>query len=211
MRKAIILVVLACCSFQLLAQTKGFRPITDKAAFKAKFSEAAKALQTIKSDFIQEKNLAVLDEKITSKGSFSFKKENKVRMEYKAPLNYLFVINKDKILVKTGGKSSTYSSKKNKLFEYINKIIVDCVQGTALDNKDFASKVSENNQYYLLNLEPLNKELKQYFSMINIFIDKKDYSVVKMEMLEPSGDNTVITFINKEINTAIPDAVFSVK
>jgi len=193
------------------AQPKGFTAIADEAAFRKKFAEQSASIQTIKSDFIQEKNMNVLAEKIISKGEFCFKKQNKVRMEYTSPYKYLLVIDNDKVFVKDEQKINTFSSKSNLIFERINKIIIDCVQGTAMDNKDFSVKAYENENQYLLILTPLKKNFKELFANISIYIEKKDYSVYKMDMAEPAGDNTVITFVNKQFNVNIPDAVFSVK
>ena len=53
---------------------------------------------SIESDFVQEKNLQVLSEKIISKGHFTFKKENRLRWEYTSPSKYLIVINNQKII-----------------------------------------------------------------------------------------------------------------
>ena len=213
MNKHIIVFLLAVLfvPFAVMAQVKGFKPVTDEAGFRKKFSQTANTTQSIKSDFIQEKNLNVLSEKITSKGKFLFKKENMVKMEYVTPFRYLLVINKDKVTIRDDKKSNSFSSKSNKLFENINKLVIDCVQGTALNSKDFKSSILESDKEFLLVLVPNKKEMKSYFTQINIFIDKKDYSVGKMDMLEPSGDNTLITFINKQYNLAIADAEFIVK
>ena len=205
----IVLFVLTC--FSSLAQPKGFKPVADEVLFKKKFSEAAANTQSIKADFVQEKNLNVLSEKIISKGTFLFKKQNMVRMEYSTPFKYLLVINKDKVTIKDEQKTNSFSAKSNKLFEHVNKIIIDCVQGTAMDNKDFNVKAFENENQYVLTLSAAKKELKDFFSGISIYIEKKDYSVNKMDMAEPSGDNTVITFTNKQYNTNIPDEAFAVK
>ena len=207
----LILITIFSLPMMVLAQVKGFKAMSNDADFRMKFAAAANETQSIKSDFIQEKNMNILDEKITSKGKFLFKKQNMVRMEYVSPFKYLMVINKDKITIKDDKKSNTFSSKSNKLFENINKLIVDCVQGTALNNKDFTSSVQESDKEYLLVLVPKKKELKVYFSKINIYIEKKDYSVHKMDMQEPGGDNTIITFINKQYNLPIADAEFIVK
>jgi outer membrane lipoprotein-sorting protein len=192
-------------------QPKGFTVVKDVTDFKKKFAQASAAITTIKSDFTQEKNLSILSEKIKSKGVFMFKKQNMARMEYNSPFKYLLIINKDKVFIKDEQKSNTFSSKSNKMFENINKIIIDCVQGTALENKNFSSVVYENDKQYLLELTPKIKAFKDFFKRINIFIEKKDYSVNKFDMIEPSGDNTVITFLNKQFNTNVTDADFMVK
>ena len=59
-------------------------------------------------------------------------------------------------------------------------------------------------------MKPIAKGLKDFFSSISIIIDKKDYSVVRIEMNEVSGDNTIINFNNKELNGKIDDKLFSV-
>ena len=152
----------------------------------------------------------MLSEKITSKGKFWFKKDNLVRMEYNQPFQYLMIINKNNVFIKDGQKENKVSTTSNKLFQQINKITVDCVQGTALDNNDFKFSVFENDKNFLVELTPVAKNLKEYFKSINIFVDKKDYSVIKLDMRELSGDNTVISFINKELNVTIPDALFAI-
>ena len=100
------------------------------------------------------------------------------------------------------------ASKNNKLFEIINIIMIDCVQGTALDNKNFIAVISENEKQYLLELVPTIKKMKDYIKKINIFIDKKDFSVNKFDMIDASGDNTTLTFLNKQFNVGVTDANF---
>ncbi len=192
------------------AQYTGYKQLTDLTNFKEQFITAAKKTNSIKSDFQQEKNLSMLSEKITSKGKFWFKKDNLVRMEYNQPFQYLMIINKNNVFVKDGQKENTISTKSNKLFQQINKITVDCVQGTMLTNPDFKVRVFENAKAYLMELLPSAKGLKDYFRNINVIVDKKDYSVSRIEMQELSGDNTIINFTNKELNVTIPDALFAI-
>jgi len=207
-----LLIILNIFSLIAFAQpSKSFNEVKDITSFKTKFAEASKAVNSIKCDFTQEKNLSVLSEKIKSKGVFMFKKQNMARMEYTSPFKYLLIINGDKVFIKDEQKSNSFSSKSNKMFENINKIMIDCVQGTALDNKNFSSAVYESNTQYLLELTPKIKAFKDFFKKINIYIDKKDYSVNKLDMIETSGDNTVLNFLNKQFNTSVTDANFIAK
>lgn len=196
---------------QILAQNAGFKPVADATSFRQQFAKAAQQTRTIQADFIQEKNLSMLSDKITSKGKFWFKKEDKVRMEYQQPSYYLLVINGKDIRTKDSQKEHKVSAKSNKLFEQINKITIDCVKGSMLDNKDFTSRILENNQYYQLEMVPVSTALKQYFKAIHLLVDKKDFSVSGIRMLEVSGDDTNITFLHKQLNADISDAIFAVK
>ncbi|MDR6567013.1 Outer membrane lipoprotein-sorting protein [Chitinophaga ginsengisegetis] len=206
-----LLILIGCVvSLQIQAQS-GFKPVGDMAPLKQQFAKAAQSTQSIQCDFVQEKNLSMLSDKIVSKGKFWFKKDNKVRMEYLQPSYYLLVINGKDIRIKDAQKENKVSGKNNKLFEQINKITVDCVRGTVLDNADFSTKAAENAQYYRLELTPVNKVMKEYFQTIVLLVDKQDYSVSKITMAELSGDDTTISFLHKQLNTNIPDAVFSAK
>src|SRR6187455_2153910 len=158
MRKLIVLVLVIIPGLAM-AQYPGYTLAADLAKFKEQFSLAAQKTTTIKSDFVQEKNLAMLSEKIVSKGKFWFKKENQVRMEYTSPFEYLMVINKDKVFIKEGEKQNTINTKSNKLFQQINKITVDCVQGNVLNNPDFKIRVFENKGSYLVEMAPTAKNL----------------------------------------------------
>lgn len=210
MRRNILLLICVMLGFHAGAQYAGYRQLTDLAGFKDQFTSAAQKTTSIRCDFQQEKNLSMLSEKITSSGKFWFKKENMVRMEYTQPFKYLMIINRNNVFVRDGQKENTISTKSNKLFQQINKITVDCVQGTMLSNPDFKVRVFESPKAYLIELAPTAKGLKDYFRNINVVVDKKLYAVSKIEMLELSGDNTIINFTNKELNGTLADALFAI-
>lgn len=191
------------------AQYKGYKPVADINSFKAAFTAASQKIQSIKSDFVQEKNLSLLAEKIVSRGKFWFRKENLVRMEYQHPFHYLMIINGNNVYVKDGQKENKVSTKSNKLFQKINRLTVDCVQGTIFSNPDFKVKAFENGQQYLVEMIPVAKGLTEFFSKILVTVDRKDYSVANINMIEQGGDNTLISFQQKEINVSIADAVFA--
>lgn len=205
-------IFIACCLLTLQASAQsGFKPVADMDAFKQQFSKAAQSTLTIKSDFVQEKNLSMLSEKIVSKGKFWFKKENKVRMEYTSPTYYLMVINGSDFRIRDSKTDKHISARSNKLFEQISKITADCVNGNVLNNKDFSTKVSESAQFYRLEMTPVTKTLKDFFASIELLADKKDMSVVKIIMHEKSGDDTSISFTKKELNVTLPDDIFALK
>ena len=207
-RRVVYFLLFMCLSVITMAQS--FAPVKDETSTRKKIAEIGKTSNSIKADFVQEKNLAMLSEKITSKGTFYFKKDNKVRLEYHQPFKYLLVINDGKILIKDDAKSTQMDMHKNKIFQEVNNIIISCVNGSAIGSTDFDVKMLENAGQLKLEMKPIAKGLKDFFSSISIFIDKKDYSVNRIEMNEVSGDNTIINFSNKELNGNIDDKLFSV-
>src|ERR1700741_377475 len=100
--------------FPLIGASQNFKPVKDTLALRTKIESMSKATTSIESDFIQEKNLSVLSEKIISKGHFVFKKDNLLRWEYMSPTKYLIVINKEKIMIKDEKKTTKYAMNSNK-------------------------------------------------------------------------------------------------
>lgn len=189
----------------------GFTLVKDEALVRQKFAEIPKKITSIKSSFVQEKNLSALSDKLISKGFFYFEKENKVRLEYTSPFKYLMVMNNGKMLIKDDAKTSKVDLRSNKIFQSVNRIMTDCVNGTALTNPDFSTKVFESSTQYKLEMTPIGKGMKDFFKVIYIFIEKKDYSASRLELHEKSADNTIITFQNKELNKPLVASLFAVK
>jgi outer membrane lipoprotein-sorting protein len=183
--------------------------VSDVASFKKEFAIQSAGIHSITSGFKQEKILSALTEKITSTGNFKFKRSNKVRIEYTKPFSYLMIMNGDKILVRDDQKESRVNVRSNKLFQQINRIMMDCIQGTILDSKDFTNQVWENDKNYLLEMKPVSKGLKDFFQTIVVIVEKKDHSVQAIQMNEPAGDETIITFTDKKINDQVSDEVFA--
>jgi outer membrane lipoprotein-sorting protein len=208
MRSAMILILIVISS-QILAQVPGYKPVADMNTFRTKFSTESKKVLSIASDFRQVKELTALEEKITSTGKFWFKRSNKVRIDYQKPFSYKLVMNGDKILLKDEQKENRVNVKSNKLFQQVNQIMLDCIQGTILNSKDFTTTVYENDKMFLLEMVPVNKSLKDFFSVIRLHVEKVDYSVSEIEMHEPGGDKTVMTFTNKQLNQTVNDEVFA--
>jgi outer membrane lipoprotein-sorting protein len=206
MKKLILLIFI---SQSVAAQN--FKAVKDTSALKQKIENMSKTVNSIESDFVQEKNLSMLSEKITSKGNFKFKKENMLRWEYNTPYKYLIVINKDKIWIKDEKKTQKYDMNSNKVFKEINDVMMNCVQGNIFRSGKFRVSYFENEKYYKLELIPLQKNMKESLKKINMYFDKSVTSVNKLDMIEPNDDYTTLDFFLKSQNAPLPDNIFTVK
>jgi outer membrane lipoprotein-sorting protein len=207
--RSLSILLLVSLGFSGISQS--FKPSKDAEGFKKRFESESKKITSVKSDFVQEKIMTMLTEKIVSRGEFTFKRVDKVRIEYKSPYVYLIIINGNQMFSKDGNRESRVNVSSNKMFRQVNRIIVDCVQGTILYNKDFTSKILENESLYLLELAPQTKSLKEFFQLIRIEIEKKDYSVSVIELNEQGGDKTTMRFSNKQFNQTIDDEIFTLR
>ena len=210
MSKTITLVILILSNLPGLAQYTGYTLSNHPEEFRKSFAEATASIESIQSGFSQEKTLTMLSEKMNSNGKFWYKKKDQLRMEYIHPYPYLMILNGGKIFVKDGQKENQFSANSSKIFQQVNRILIDCVSGNMLNNPDFQARIFENAGSFLIEFRPMAKNLKELYKNINIVIDKKEYTATVVEMIEVSGDKTTIRFQNKVLNASIPDSVFNI-
>lgn len=197
--------------FPFVCFSQTFKTLKDTTLLKQKIESMSKSTSSIEADFVQEKNLSMLSEKIISKGHFVFKKDNLLRWEYASPSKYLIVINKEKVIIKDEKKTTKYDMNSNKVFKEINDIMLSCVQGTIFKSNKFKTSYFENDKGYKLELIPQVKNMKETFKKINLYFDKNVTSVSKMEMIENNDDVTSLDFTNKKLNAPIAETIFTVK
>jgi outer membrane lipoprotein-sorting protein len=191
---------------------ESFRPMKDPDLFREKLLTASASINSIASDFTQEKNLSVLSEKIISKGRFCFKKENNIRWEYTEPYKYLIIIADNKMLMRDEKTKKQMDMQSNPLFQQMNKFISGCIQGDILqDDNDFAKAYFENDRNYYVKLSPKADKMRQMINEVHIWFDKNDLSVTSLRMVESGNDYTQINFVNKILNAEISPEKFSFK
>jgi len=188
------------------------KPMSDIAGFKSKLEEMSKSTESIASDFVQEKNLVVLSEKIISKGVFFFRKENNIRWEYTQPYRYLIIISNGQLFTRDDRNQKLYEIESNRMFGEMNRFISGCIQGDILRNdKDYSIEYFENSNQYFVKLIPRAEKMKEMLNEVQIWFDRKDLTVSGLKMVESGQDYTKIDFINKKLNTDIPLEKFSFK
>lgn len=188
---------------------QGYKAVEDISKFRELMIETSANTSSIQSDFVQMKHLSFLEEDVMSKGKFYFQKENQLRWEYTEPFFYLIIFNQDTILIQDEHKTNMYDAASGRMFREINNIMLSMVNGTILESDNFEFAYFENNNTYKLELTPLDENMKDFLSTIILFINKDDYSVDELYMIEKSEDYTQIRFINKSMNETIPQDIFN--
>ena len=211
MRRSLLSVLIIIGSLAVQAQPKGFEAVKNISSFQQALSANNAAIKTISSDFVQTKSLALLSDKIKSKGKFFFQKEDKVRIEYTSPFSYLLVMNGGQVMVKDEQKTSKINTKNSKAMKSVNRIMIDCMRGTVFQNPDFKVAAYESNGAYLLSLVPANEAMKRMFKQIDVFMNRKNLEVNRLTMTETGGDYTDMDFVNTVHNAALNESLFKIK
>ena len=177
----------------------------------AELKGAAGQTENLLSDFVQEKNLSIMDETLVSNGRFAYAKPANLRWELLDPIASGFVLR--------GHQGQRWNSLSQSVETY--SVDRDPVMGMVAQQLLAWAKVDLDwlETHYRLELkseEPLCLQLTPRDAGEAGFIDHLEVTfaanhsyVEQVVLAEQSGDSTVLKFINVVINGELPDTIFS--
>jgi len=168
----------------------------------------AQKINTIDAGFVQTKNISFIDEQLISNGKFWFSRPDKMRWEYQKPFFYSIVINGDDITVVDDKKESRFDAASNAMFGQIKLVIMNMVNGKMFDDPGYHATLTEEDTFYVVNFETVNKAMKDYITSIDLYFTKDSFLMETIRMNEASGDNTMIEFKNQKLNQPLSDDIF---
>lgn len=196
-------------SWPLLGQTK--LTAEQQKQIIGKIDQTASAMKGMQCDFVQTKRMKLLSKEMQSKGVMYFKRPNKLRWQYTAPYDYTFILNGDKVQIKSSKSTKNIDVQGNKMFRQITNIILNSVTGGSLkSSSDFTVEVYKKDNTYFAKLFPKKKELKQLYQVIEIYFDSALTMVNSVRMVEKTGDETRVNLINTKLNIAVDEKMFAV-
>ncbi|MEO6347115.1 MAG: outer membrane lipoprotein carrier protein LolA [Aquaticitalea sp.] len=181
----------------------------EEQAFKQMVLKTAQTINSMQSEFTQTKHLSVLENEIISEGNLYFKSPTMVKWEYIKPYKNVAVFKDDKLLVNNEGKKDEMELNSNRLFRSLNALIVSSIKGDMFDDSQFDILYFGIANGYAVKFIPKDKRLKKFIASFELKFDKTTAQVTEVKLMEPNDDDTVIVFKNKQINSNIPDSVFT--
>ncbi|MDR2684599.1 MAG: outer membrane lipoprotein carrier protein LolA [Prevotellaceae bacterium] len=180
---------------------------SEKQIFEQKMITQFKKVKTLQCAFMQEKASALVSENAVSKGILLYQPPSALRWEYLSPAPMALILNGNNavLLNKNGTKIGN-----EKMLKQLGYLIIDMINGKSMSNsKQFFTEIYETADTQMtIVLTPVQKRLKEFYSVIELKIDAKTLLASEIILNEKSGDKTVISLINKELNKEIPQKKF---
>ena len=167
------------------------------------YARQISTVQTLQSNFTEEKHLSLLNQPIQSEGTFSFNKNTqKLRWQYRKPFENGFLIEKEKAYRLQGGMKKPIESAMGRLF------ITEMLVWLTLDFDSLQKNYHVTLEGAKITFVPQLKEHK-VVQKITVWLDEKDpRKVTQVKMEEPTGDFIVWKFSHTQLNPALADEVF---
>lgn len=188
------------------------QPLTEAESQKvvAELTEAAAAMQTLQCRFVQEKTSSMLAEPSVSEGTMHFASPDKMRWEYTAPYAFALVVNGDRIVKVTDGKTEVLEGKTGRMYQGIVDIIMGSASGKKLfDTSVFDVVMYDDDTFWRAEMTPKRRDMKRMFSQLVFRFDKKTKGISRVEFKDAGGDVTSIRFEDIKLNEAIGKEVFA--
>jgi outer membrane lipoprotein-sorting protein len=175
-----------------------------------KVQEQQQKTATLRADFRQEKELALMAKPEVSTGTFLYSKPSNVRWTYDTPKRVQMVI--------AGGFLTTYYPELGKaeridVKRFEDRIFKYMGATGAIDELaryfDFTFTDSKSKSVFVLDLTPKNRAVSKRVQRIKLWIDKTTYLTSKIEYVEGDGDVTRYEFTNLRINENVPPSQFA--
>lgn len=193
--------------FFSVAQAQG-----DDAQIRQKIAVAAQTMTSMQCDFLQTKQLKMLNDKMVSEGRMYYSQKDKLRWEYVKPYQYTFIMNGDRVLLKNKERSDVIDVRQNKIFREIANIMLNSVVGNCLnDDRSFKTSITTAGGQWVATLLPQRKDMKQMFQKIILHFDQQQATVSRVELVEKNGDLTTIDLKNIRKNETIAPRTFAVE
>lgn len=204
-KRLLIILMVVLTSLTAVAQDS-------EAQMRQQIAAAAQSTTTLQCDFVQTKQLKMLNDKLTSQGRMYYSQKDKLRWEYTKPYQYTFIMNGDRVLLKNRERSDVIDVGRNKLFREIARIMLSSVVGDCLgDERTFKSTLSAAGGEWTATLLPQRRDLKQMFQKIILHFDRRQATVSRVELIEKNGDQTLIDLKNIRKNDTIAPRTFAVE
>ena len=209
MKRLFFIVLVVVLSLHVSGQTK--LTAEQQKQLVEKIDKAASAMKSMQCDFTQTKSMKLLKKEMKSNGVMYFKQAYKLRWQYTSPYDYTFIMNGDKVRIKSTKSTQDINVQGNKIFRQITNIILNTVTGGGLKSaSDFTVEVYQSDKGYFAKLYPKKKEVKQIYNVIEIYFNSSLTMVSSVRMIEKTGDETLVNLNNLKANVAINEKMFAV-
>jgi outer membrane lipoprotein-sorting protein len=179
-----------------------------------RIGEKVAEFKTLKTDFVQEKNLAIFKRKIIMRGRIYLQKPNTIAWHVDKPVKYSVLITDTAIRQwdEDTDQVQEIPFSKNPVFKIVLNQLTTWFSGnygSLLD--DYTVKVMQQRPYVFEFMPKETNFSRKIVKSITVTFREDEKYLEKIKIQEMSGDSTTITFEHTVIDVPIDSRFFEVK
>lgn len=181
----------------------------------SRFDRFNAGLKTFQAGVTQKKFVRILGEFDDSEtGRMYFRRTPKgvqLRKEVGKPAHTILLVNGSDIVVFYPKKNQAVRRKTDESLSGYSGLGIGASSSDLKKNFDISyvnDEKVDGRKCDVIRLTPKNPKLKNYFKVIDLWLDGETAVPVRQRVEEPSGDYTVIQFIGIELNRTLGDKLF---
>ena len=207
MKRIVLSILFVAVGLFVSAQTQLSE--TQSQEIMASLTETAASMQTMQCRFIQSKTMAMLAEPSVSEGRMYFSAPDRLRWEYLTPYPFTLVVNGERIVKVTDGKSEVLEGNSGRMYQGIVGMIMGSASGKKMfDTSTFDVVLYDDGAFWKAEMTPKRRDMKRMFSQLVFYFDKKSQVVDHVEFNGVGGDVTEIRFVEVRVNAEIEEEKF---
>jgi outer membrane lipoprotein-sorting protein len=171
-------------------------------------------IRTLKTEFVQEKELAVFKEKIILKGMIFLQKPELFAWHIIEPLSYSMVIKGDILSQwdENTKKIQKISLAKNPAFQVAISQMKDWFSGKYTSMaEDYNIIILKRKPVFLKFIPKKNTIVSNVIDTVTVIFRDDERYIHQIYIKEKSGNSTHLTFVNTQLNTPLDEAAWEVK
>ncbi|WP_319776891.1 outer membrane lipoprotein carrier protein LolA [Maridesulfovibrio sp.] len=185
--------------------------LADKQAeFLKDLQTSSQSISSISSEFSQQSHIALFADNVESKGKFYFTRPDNLRWEYSAPFVSGFLLKGQQGLKwdGTAKEPTEFSTETSPEMAVITEQILAWTTMNIPWLQSLYNIKVTNFSPAVMELTPKSSKARQFLNLIRIFFSPQATHLESIELHEPGGDYTKITFSNVQLNQKIPQDIF---
>ncbi|MBU1137951.1 MAG: outer membrane lipoprotein carrier protein LolA [Proteobacteria bacterium] len=165
-------------------------------------------VESVQTEFTQEKHLPILVRPIISKGTFVFQAPGSLRWEYLAPIHSVLLLHDGRIrkFIEQNGKFVEESGMGVDSMQIILQEITGWLDGNIADTPTFHATVQENG---IILLTPKEPALAKIISRIELRLADQSGLMESVVLYEGADSLTKLIFAHAVLNAKIPAVTFT--
>ncbi len=195
--------LIASCVFLLFTATAPDSETTPLSDALKSLDRQAQTVNDLTTDFVEEKYTALLKKPLVSKGRI-FVKGSKTRWHTTSPRESTLFTDESRVAIYYPSRATM---EVYPVDHRLRALMLSPVPRVATLQRHFDIKLVAKQSPKSLNLHltPRDDSLREFIAELNVTVGTDVGLVRRIEMIDPEGDRTVITFENTQTNVGLSD------